>query len=464
MKKIFLTACLAAGFTALFAEGYQVNLQSTKQAGMGHTGTAMKLGAESMHFNPAGLAFMDKKLDVSAGVSFVCSNVEYTATGGSYTAQSESKPSTPIYLYAGYKVNKNLAAGISVTNPYGSGLKWPSDWNGAHLVQEISLKTFSIQPTFSYKLFDRISLGAGLMIFTGNVAIDRAMLPKGFGTLPAMISAHPLLTDDNKQALGAMLGQYADKIPAEAKLSGTSKVGVGYNIGAMFDITKQWTIGVSYRSEVKMKVEKGETAVSYAQGANQAVATLEQILGTTLAPIQNGANFAASMPLPANLNVGLSYKPNEKLILSADFQYVFWSAYDSLNITFPNNYVSKQGKNYSNAFAVRVGGQYSVLSYLDARLGVYFDKTPVNSTLYSPETPGADKLGISAGLSFRPIKNFSIDAAFTYINGFKQKDVYCPVGHPLAGITGQDADGAPIFGGDYKVSAFMPSIGVSYKF
>ncbi|MDE7459746.1 MAG: outer membrane protein transport protein, partial [Paramuribaculum sp.] len=45
------------------AEGYQVNTLSAKQLGMGHVGVAMKLGAESMLFNPAGLAFSDKTLD-----------------------------------------------------------------------------------------------------------------------------------------------------------------------------------------------------------------------------------------------------------------------------------------------------------------------------------------------------------------------------------------------------------------
>ena len=48
-------ACLLGmPWVELAAEGFQVNAQSTKQAGMGHVGAALKLGAESMHFNPAG--------------------------------------------------------------------------------------------------------------------------------------------------------------------------------------------------------------------------------------------------------------------------------------------------------------------------------------------------------------------------------------------------------------------------
>ena len=66
MKKILLSAVatiLMAG-TAM-AEGYQINSLATKQIGMGHTGVALKLGAENMYFNPAGMAYMDKTLDLT---------------------------------------------------------------------------------------------------------------------------------------------------------------------------------------------------------------------------------------------------------------------------------------------------------------------------------------------------------------------------------------------------------------
>ena len=51
---------LCAGSVA--AEGYQINSLSARQIGMGHTGIAQKLGAESMFFNPAGMAFMNHTL------------------------------------------------------------------------------------------------------------------------------------------------------------------------------------------------------------------------------------------------------------------------------------------------------------------------------------------------------------------------------------------------------------------
>ena len=64
MKKILFAAIITAvSPVALYAEGYQVNTLSAKQNGMGHTGTALHLGAESQIFNPAGMGWLDKQFE-----------------------------------------------------------------------------------------------------------------------------------------------------------------------------------------------------------------------------------------------------------------------------------------------------------------------------------------------------------------------------------------------------------------
>ena len=52
MKKLFLVLAAAAIASGAYAEGYQVNNLSSKQNGMGHVGTAMKLNSESILVQP----------------------------------------------------------------------------------------------------------------------------------------------------------------------------------------------------------------------------------------------------------------------------------------------------------------------------------------------------------------------------------------------------------------------------
>ena len=79
MKKLFLLLATAAVTSGAYAEGYQVNNLSSKQNGMGHVGTAMKLNSESIWFNPAAASFQDTRFDISVGITGIASKATYTS-------------------------------------------------------------------------------------------------------------------------------------------------------------------------------------------------------------------------------------------------------------------------------------------------------------------------------------------------------------------------------------------------
>lgn len=447
------------------AEGYQVNSLSAKQAGMGHVGAAMKLGAESMHFNPAGLGFMDKTLDLSAGVSGVFTTVKFT--NNSYSHKADNDPSTPLYFYGAFKIYDFLSAGVSVNTPYGSAMDWGKNWKGAGLIQDISLKAYSIQPTISWKITDRLSIGAGMMMMFGDFSLSRALIPAGqLNALNAYASLIPEMgpiLEENKD----MIAKYNDMPAASATLSGDAGVRLGFNVGAMFDVTDKFTVGVSYRSKVKMNVPEGEAVLSYANESelkdffNQVNPILlkyqQQPVGVP--PLDQGT-FKASLPLPSNFNVGVTYTPNNRWLFSGEVQFVGWGAYKNLNVEFwprevLGNYDIKAVKEYQNTRIYRLGGQFAATDRFDVRLGVYYDESPVKDEYLNPETPSMNKLGISTGLSFRPLQSLSVDLAFTYVTGFGRDGSY-----PMPTAVAPENT----FGGHYKVSAFTPTIGVAYNF
>jgi len=445
-------------FSYAAAEGYQVNAQSTRQAGMGHVGAAMKLGAESMHFNPAGLGFLEKTIDLSAGLSGVFSNAKFSKDG--YEHKANNDPSTPLYAYAGFKVYDFLSAGVSVNNPYGSAMNWGVNWAGSSLVQDIALKAFSIQPTVAFKIGERLSLGAGMMIMFGDFSLSRALIPAGgLESLRALTEQSPELS----AVISPTLDKFKDIPAASATLEGNAGVKLGYNLGAMFDITDRITVGVSYRSKVMMKVNEGHAAMTYANETelNQLIAIVNPILKDKelkeiIVPPLDKGTFVAELPLPSNLNVGVSYKPIDRLMLSGEVQFVGWGAYKELDVQFSqevlNGYNINATKSYKNSRIYRIGGQYATTDRLDLRLGFYFDESPVKDNFLNPETPSMNKLGTTVGLSFRPLEKLSIDFSFAYVTGFGRDGSYTD---DLSGAT---------FGGHYKVYAFTPALGLSYSF
>lgn len=490
MKKWMVGACLMLlPWTELAAEGFQVNAQSTKQAGMGHVGAALKLGAESMHFNPAGLAFMEERVDVSVGVSGVFAHAKYST--GDYAFKTDNQPSTPLYAYAGFKIYDNLAAGVMVNTPYGSSIHWGDNWRGAHLVQDIALKAFNIQPTISWKITDKLSIGAGLMMEFGNIQLNRALI--GPGELSYM--ADFMLASVSQQLPPALVGAllpalepiqeemavYDDASAASVALQGDAGVRLGFNVGAMYDVNEHFTVGVSYRSKVTAHVKEGEISLKYAneehfaalvQQINGLLGQLPEGLGLPAGigiPPLNEGTFAAELPLPSNWNVGIAYRPNRDWTVSGEVQFVGWGAYEALDVHFSPSSLSQYDihadKRYKNSRIYRLGAEYAATPRLDVRLGAYWDESPVEEDYLNPETPSMNKLGITAGCSFRPIDRLSVDFSFSYVTGFGRDGSYTDEYMLMKTIPNLAPEyKTRVFGGHYDAYALMPAIGISYGF
>lgn len=257
---------------------------------------------------------------------------------------------------------------------------------------------------------------------------------------------------------------YNGVMPASIALSGKASVACGINAGIMYDITDRLSVGASFRSKVKMSVDAGQAAVSYADiQAEQLLADLN---------ILNSTNFAASMPCPYVVSLGISWRPVDKLTLAADTRFTGWKAYKALDISFLDErcaaYNQHIEKNYRNCWSYSIGGEYAVTGRLDARLGLMVDTSPVSRSHYNPETPGMTKIEPTIGFTFRPLTNFSIDFGLMYVAGLGVDNASCSYPDLLAAKLNQSlGTSEPLmhtFTADYKVHAFIPSVGLRYAF
>lgn len=438
MNKFFISAAIAVTALSAAAEGYQVNTLSAKQNGMGHTGTALKLESESMIFNPAGMAWMGGTLDFSGSVTGIFATAKAEYQGCEYETSNDA--STPMSINLGFSIYDNLKAGISFYTPYGSNINWTNNWPGAVLNQSVKLTTYTLQPTVAWRILPNLSIGAGMMVTWGNVDLNKG-----------------LITPQSIDAMLAMMQipySFGETTPASVNLNGKANPRIGMNLGVMWDINPQWTVGFAYRSKMEMKVKSGTATVNY---ANEMA---EQLMQSKLNLINN-ANFKAKMPCAAVYTWGVSYKPVERLILAFDAQLTGWNAYRRLDIEFLSEQVAQfdqhLDKKYKNSWTFHLGGEYRLTDRFDVRVGLMVDTSPVDENHYNPETPGMTKIEPSAGLSFRPVKQLSIDASFLYVAGLGADNRSCAYTDML---TGQQER----FTADYKVNAVIPSIGVTYSF
>ncbi|HOI31903.1 MAG TPA: outer membrane protein transport protein, partial [Bacteroidales bacterium] len=139
------------------------------------------------------------------------------------------------------------------------------------------------------------------------------------------------------------------------------------------------------------------------------------------------------------------------LLLSAEINYVMWSSYKELEFKFEEKgelLNSKNQRDYKDTFIPRIGAEYVYSELFTFRIGGYYDPSPTNEKYFTPETVSLNNLAFTLGLSITPTENLSIDLSYLQINGLQATKTYEP----------------DQFGGTYKTAAYIPGIGVSYRF
>jgi len=414
MKKILSISLLSLIAANSFAGGYRISLQGQRQLAMGHTGVGIiGQNAESLFFNPASGTFLKSKWSFSAGATALFSNVKFQNSIYNWSNSSENM-GTPFYFYGNYQATDRFSVGLAVYTPFGSSVEWQQDWPGSHLVNSIDLQAIFIQPTVSYKITDNISIGAGLIYVNGGVTFNRNLSR-------------------------SMIDDYGNRSDVTIDASGVSAW--GYNVGVTARLDEYVTLGVNYRSQIDMKVEGGEAKfhdmpgfLNYADG-----------------------KFDATMPLPAELTIGLSYQINEKWLAAFDYNYTFWKAYDNLVIEFDNPAIgtSVNPRNYKSSGTLRGGLQFAPSEKFSARVGGYYDISPVQDGYFAPETPRNDAIAGTAGFSYKITPKLDVDFSATALHFKQTKNSY----------DHYKEDGSYLsFGGDYRSSAYSLGLGLSYNF
>jgi len=391
------------------AGGYQVNLASQRQIGMGHTGTGLNTGTSSIFFNPGAMA--QARNGVTIGASFISSKIAYQAPESDATIQADNPTGTPFHVYGVYGITDKFKAGVGVYTPFGSTVRWGDQWNGRYGLNELSLQAIYVQPTVSYQLTDKLGVGAGLTIALGSVNLQRSL---------------PVQNSNGDEG--------------KIELDGGANTAFGFNAGIFFQATEKLSLGLNYRSKVELEVENGDV-------------TFTNVPAAASANFQPGTQFSAALPMPATLTLGIGFTPSDKLTVGLDISRVEWSAYEQLRFDFTKpvagNNFSSNARNYEDTYIYRLGAEYKVTDAFALRAGAYLDKTPVEDGYLTPETPDADSRGLSVGIGYAFSEKFGVDASFLYINKKERTDA--------ANLSGGVA-------GTFKSIAYIPGVALNYNF
>jgi len=416
MSKMLVLSALFIG--TIHAGGFQLNEHGARAMGMGGAFTAVADDPSAMYFNGAGLVQLDG-LNFMAGTSFIAPNSEFR---GIYPDVTSYKTKAQTFVipngYATYGAG-NWAVGLAFNVPFGLGTEWPTDWPGRYLALKTDVRAYTITGEGAYKVMDNLSISAGLVFSFATVTITQKI---PYATDPT----HPILFNGD----------------ALISLDGKDNSAFGYNFGILYKPTSELSLGASFHSQIKYNFTGTATTVGATQLASNFPA---------------GA-ITANLTTPFNLTFGAAYDLIPDLKLSADFQYIGWSSYDTLAIDFTNVPRIASPRLYDNSYIIRLGAEYKCCNNLAFQGGIYYDKNPVKPQYLNPSLPDANRICFSIGASYKVTSHFAAAVSYLFIRSSE-----LTVTNSNEFVIPTYPTGTQKFNGTYNSFANIGSISLSYS-
>ncbi|MHB8846199.1 MAG: OmpP1/FadL family transporter [Nitrospirota bacterium] len=394
-----------------FAAGFLLPDQDSAAMGMAGAFAGQADNAATVWYNPAGMTQLDGTR-ISGGVIGIYPVLTHESNTGT-TDVSSRDIHLPVHFYATHRMNDAISFGVSINNPFGLSTDWDQNTSSTKYVATYSkVVTVEVNPNIAYKLNDSASVAFGVAYVHLSATLEKTV---------SVILPGPILLGDHN-----------------FRLSGDGD-GWGLNAAVLYKISPNVHAGLSYRSRIKIDVD-GD-------------------LELTGGPAATSATGQTSITLPDLVQLGVSYKASEKLLLNADLDYTMWSTYDRIVITSGNPlFNTTDEKQWHDVWCLRIGGQYRLADQWKLRAGYVYDKNPIGESRFDTRTPDADRQGVTIGAGYA-FGNATVDLAYMYLR-FNSRTI----SNSLA-----DNDPNPLtpddsLNGTYKSRAHLAGITVGYKF
>jgi long-chain fatty acid transport protein len=167
-----------------------------------------------------------------------------------------------------------------------------------------------------------------------------------------------------------------------------------------------FSIGAGYRSPVKVENSGSATFSQIAQPLQTAFGG-----GQYKSPLLTTANF------PAIVNLGLAYRPNKKLIIGLEIEWLGWSRFRNSKLDFQNEVPSagftdvSAPLNWNDTWLYKIGTEYRIDAHYTLRAGYAFIESRVPTETLSPSFPDTDSHSFTLGLGWQS-GPFNLDAFY----------------------------------------------------
>lgn len=375
--RLCVAAALAGGSAGALASGFALIEQNASGLGNAYAGQAAAAeNASTVYFNPAGMTRLEGT-QVSGAINLIKPSAKFENTGsappggrplGDNGGDAGDWAFVP-NAYLSWQLNRSLWLGVGLSVPFGLKTDYEPTWIGRFQAIKTEMKTYDINPSIAWKVNDWFSVGAGVSYQHAEVKLNRAV---------------SFVASEGSLALDIKDNQW------------------GYNVGAMFNPGPNTRIGLAYRSSMGYTLT-GTAAVA---GAVNAAPTV-----------------AANIRLPDNYSAGFAHALSDRWELLGDFTYTRWSTVKAIPLVTTsasalgaaNTTLDTINFQFKDTYRVGLGTNFKWTPDFTLKLGVAYDKAPVDDAFRTVSLPDSDRTWLAVGGKYRVGKAGAFDFGYAHL-------------------------------------------------
>ena len=381
-----IPALLAVSFSGgAFAAAFQLTGQSASGVGMANAGAAAAAeDSSTLYYNPAGMTYLSQGHNISFATTLLSRSTRFTdeGTGGylnnpgnpPFYATGLGKPvgddggnggglhAVPAFYYT-YALAPQWRLGLAVNPTFADETEYDKDFAGRYSGLRTKIRIVNVNPSIAYKVNDALSVAFGINYAKADVefnqAVPRAGLPDGSGALKG------------------------------------DATGWGFNLGAMYQITNDTRVGLSYRSTIKFNLEGDKNQTGQAT-----------------------RDIYADLTTPDTASLAVRHQFNDKWAILADYTWTGWSKLQKLEPVYSDGSraVAPLRYNFKDTYRVGLGSTYQLNDQWMLRMGVAFDKGAVpDNESRTMTVPDQDRTWLSLGAKWKITPQASLDIGYAHI-------------------------------------------------
>lgn len=403
--------------------GFANQIVGTKALGMGNAFVAVADDPSAVFFNPAGLTNVGGT-NFSIGFAPHIPSLDYE-NGPVNSKVASYTPVVPNLYMTTRLADSPWAFGFGVYTHFGLKVVWPFDGPFNYVTTESDLVLPHFNPTVSYKVNDKLSVGGGLVYAMAKAELKSALPIDGIN-----LALDPLATTGN---------------PDGEQIVDGDGDGFGATASVLYRPMENHSLGITWRSDLKVKI-KGDIAAkgfvnesAFAFGGSAASTKIE-----------------TSVTLPPSVLLGYAYRKG-KLTWALDGEWMGFSSYRSTEIEldsaspFASLVPAEIRHEFKDAWSIGTGVNYAWNDTWQTRMGYTYYPNMSPEANWDPSVPDSSSNGLHIGGTWAR-KSLSLDLSYSLLN-FNKARINNTVGNSV-GVT---------VNGTYDVTVQIISMNLNYR-